>query len=414
MAPWEPPRPAVRLPAGRLTCPGDSTEHVACSLTPMTDRALTRPILAAVIVAVGPGFQTLGQPVAERLARGLLGRSDGPATILVSGPQGSGKTAFVDDLVALALCEAAAPADRPCNGCSGCRQARARTHPDLLVASPERWREDRGSAESIVSAARRWMAEAAGSPLTGRLRVVVIEHADAANEQIQNALLKALEEPTDRQLFILVADDLSRILPTIQSRAGLVRLGTMPSDMIAAYLVEHEQVTDDQARTLARLAGGRMGRALAFAREPNIVDWRRRTQQELVGLLERGPGDRMGAVRELIDDRSRLFRGETLPGDGDTSARAPTAIQRAAATAIVDVWLDLTRDLVVARSGAPELAVSDELVADLATVADRLEPGQLAAAAACLERARAALDENVSPRLALEYAMLAWPRLAPR
>ena len=414
MAPWEPPRPAVRLPAGRLTCPGDSTEHVACSLTPMTDRALTRPILAAVIVAVGPGFQTLGQPVAERLARGLLGRSDGPATILVSGPQGSGKTAFVDDLVALALCEAAAPADRPCNECSGCRQARARTHPDLLVASPERWREDRGSAESIVSAARRWMAEAAGSPLTGRLRVVVIEHADAANEQIQNALLKALEEPTDRQLFILVADDLSRILPTIQSRAGLVRLGTMPSDVIAAYLVEHEQVTDDQARTLARLAGGRMGRALAFAREPNIVDWRRRTQQELVGLLERGPGDRMGAVRELIDDRSRLFRGEILPGDGDTSARAPTAVQRAAATAIVDVWLDLARDLVVARSGAPELAVSDELVTDLATVAGRLEPGQLTAAAASLERARAALDENVSPRLALEYAMLAWPRLAPR
>ena len=157
-----------------------------------------------------------------------------------------------------------------------------------------------------------------------------------------------------------------------------------------------------------------MGRALAFAREPNIVDWRRRTQRELVGLLERGPADRMGAVRELIDDRSRLSRGEALPEDGETSARAPTAIQRAAAVAIVDVWLDLARDLVVARSGAPELAVSDELVTDLATVAGRLEPGQLTAAAASLERARAALDENVSPRLALEYAMLAWPRIAPR
>lgn len=367
-----------------------------------------------MIVAVGPGFQTLGQPVAERLARGLLGRSDGPATILVSGPKGSGKTAFVDDVVALALCESATPADRPCNECAGCRQARAGSHPDLLVGSPERWRVDRGSAESIVSAARRWLADAAGSPLTGRLRVVVIEQADAANEQIQNALLKALEEPADRQLFILVADDLSRILPTIQSRAGLIRLGTMPSDVIATYLVEHEQVTDDQARTLARLAGGRMGRALAFAREPIMVDWRRRTQQELVGLLERGPADRMGAVRELIDDRSKLSRGEVTVDDAETNAKAPTAVQRAAAVAILDVWLELARDLIVARSGAPELAVSDELVIDLAVVARRLDLAQLSAAAASLERARAALDENVSPRLALEYAMLAWPRLAPR
>ena len=379
----------------------------------MSDRALTRPILAAVTVPLGPGFLTPGQPVAERVTRGLLGRSDGPATILVSGPRGSGKTAFVDDLVALALCEAADAVDRPCNTCTGCRQARARTHADLLVASPERWREDRGSAESIVSAARRWLADAAGSPLTGRLRVVVIEQVDAANEQIQNALLKALEEPTDRQLFILVADDLSLVLPTIRSRAGLVRLGTIPSEVIAAYLVEHEHLTDEQGRTLARLAGGRLGQALALAREPTIVDWRRRTQQELVGLLERGPADRMSAVRELIDDRSRLSRGEAVPVDVETGGRAPTAVQRAAAIAIVDAWLDLARDLVVACSGAPDLAVSGELLPDLQTVARRLETRQLTAAAGSLERARAALDDNVSPRLALEFAMLAWPRLAP-
>jgi len=366
-----------------------------------------------VTVAAGPGFQTLGQPVAERMARGLIGRSDGPATILVHGPRGSGKTMFIDDLIAFALCEAADPASRPCNACSGCRQARARTHPDLLVASPERWREDRGAGDSIVAAARRWLAEAAGSPLVGRVRVVVIERADAANEQIQNALLKGLEEPADRQLFILVADDLYRLLPTIRSRAGLVRLATVSSDAIAEYLVEHESVTDEQARTLARLAGGRMGEALAFARDPNIIDWRRRTQHELVALLERGPAERMGAVRDLIDDRARMSRGDDPSEDGEPGVRAPTAVQRAAAAAIVDLWVDLARDLIVARSGAPDLATSDELVSDLASVARRIAPAQLAAAAAGLERARGAVAENVSPRLALEFAMLAWPRLAP-
>jgi len=264
-----------------------------------------------------------------------------------------------------------------------------------------------------VAAARRWLAEAAGSPLVGRVRVVVIERADAANEQIQNALLKGLEEPADRQLFILVADDLYRLLPTIRSRAGLVRLATVSSDAIAEYLVEHESVTDEQARTLARLAGGRMGEALAFARDPNIIDWRRRTQHELVALLERGPAERMGAVRDLIDDRARMSRGDDPSEDGEPGVRAPTAVQRAAAAAIVDLWVDLARDLIVARSGAPDLATSEELVSDLASVARRIAPAQLAAAAAGLERARGAVAENVSPRLALEFAMLAWPRLAP-
>ncbi|MGH2484238.1 MAG: hypothetical protein ACRDE9_07260, partial [Candidatus Limnocylindria bacterium] len=126
------------------------------------------------VEVAGSGFLTIGQPVAERLARRTLLGGDGPATLLVHGPQGAGKGSFVDDLLATALCEAADPDQRPCNVCAGCRQARARTHPDLVLASPERWRDDRASGESIVGAARRWLAEVAGAPIVGRWRVVVI------------------------------------------------------------------------------------------------------------------------------------------------------------------------------------------------------------------------------------------------
>ena len=369
------------------------------------------------VEVAGSGFLSVGQPVAERLARRTLLGGDGPVTLLVHGPHGAGKGSFVDDLLATALCEAVDPDQRPCNACSGCRHARARTHPDLVLASPDRWRDERGSGESIVGAARRWLSEVAGAPIAARWRVVVIERADTANEQIQNALLKALEEPGDRQLFILVADDAGRLLPTIRSRCQALRLAPVGQDALAAWLVEREGLPGEQATALARLAGGRIGRAVGYARAPERVDWRRRTQHELLALLERGRADRLAAVRELLDDAVRLSLG---PDDGadqvtsDGSGRTPTVVQRAAALAIVEAWVDLARDLAMAAAGSPHLAVSGELLPELPAAARRLGPDEMARTAAALERIRDALELNVSPRLALEVAMFEWPAVAAR
>ena len=132
-----------------------------------------------------PGFQSLGQATARAIATRAARDGRLQRSLLVHGAAGSGKDAFVDDLLALLFCMDPDPERRPCNACRGCRDARGRAHPDLVIGSPERWREERSSAESIVSAARRWLLEAAGAPVVAERRVLLIEHADAANEQIQ-------------------------------------------------------------------------------------------------------------------------------------------------------------------------------------------------------------------------------------
>jgi hypothetical protein len=360
---------------------------------------------------VEAGFLSLGQPVARAAALRAAGAGRLQRTLLVHGAGGAGKGAFVDDLLALLLCQADDSPARPCNACRGCRDARARSHPDLVVGSPESWREGRATGESIVAAARRWLLTAATSPIAGELRVILIEGADRANEQIQNALLKALEEPAPRQMFVLVADEPTRLLPTIRSRSQPLRVGSVPHAELRDWLIDHERLPADLADALARISGGLTGRAIGYARNDSLVAWRRRTQAELLALLARGRADRFGSVRELLDAAVRL--GLPPPEEPDATdeepARVAASAQRAAALLIVEAWQGLARDLLLAGAGRVELAAAGQLVRDLLPAAQDVARPALISFIALLERVSEGLRANAAPRLALEMAMLAWP-----
>jgi len=380
----------------------------------LTDRPAYTP--AVTQVTSSAGFLSLGQATSRTIALRSAVRGRLQRTLLVHGPPGSGKGAFVDDLLALLLCQAV-DGERPCNICPGCRQARAHTHPDLVIGSPERWREERSTGESIVAAARSWLAEGAGAPIAGERRVILIEGVDRANEQTQNALLKALEEPTVRHMFILVADEPTRVLPTIRSRSQSLRLGSVPRAELVAWLVDRERLPVDQADALARISGGMPGTAIGYARTPRLVDWRRRTQRELLGLLGRGRADRFSSVRDLLDDAGRIGVEQPSPSEAqmvEDGARPTGGAQREAALLIVDAWLGLARDLAVAAAGRPEIAAAAALDPDLPALAEQIGQAAIRDFIALLERIRDGLRQNAAPRLALEVAMLAWPTQAPR
>jgi hypothetical protein len=367
-----------------------------------------------ISTAADAGFRSLGQPVARRVVqhaaeRGLLGRS-----FLVHGPAGADKDAFVHDLLALVFCAAAPGSERPCNVCRGCRDARARSHPDLVIGSPERWRELRTTGESIVAAARRWLLEAAGAPVVADRRVVLVEHADGANEQTQNALLKVLEEPTIRHTFILVADEPARLLPTIRSRCQPLRIGPVARDELTEHLVGVMRMPHDFADAIARISGGLSGTAIAYAcADDDRLAWRRQTQAELLALLDRGRAHRLPAVRDLIDGAAR-FVTIAAPTTDEEGVRTPASAQREAALLVVECWMALTRDLLVAGAGRPDLAPGTELGDGLPEAASRLDVDDLIRMAETLERIHAGLRENAAPRLSLEVAMLAWPSPSAR
>ena len=368
------------------------------------------------MATVEPGFQTVGQEVAQAIAVRAATGGRLQRTILVHGPAGAGKGAFVDDLLALLLCQAADPASRPCNACRGCRDARSRSHPDLVTGSPSSWRESRSTGESIVAAARRWLLSSATSPIAGELRVVLIEHADQANEQAQNALLKALEEPAPRQMFVLVADDLASLLPTIRSRATPLRVGPISHSDLETLLIDRERLPADQAEALARIAGGLAGRAVGYARNPELLKWRGRVQAELLGLLSRGRADRFASARELLDQAAALGMPTepSEPAGDEEPVRLSGAAQRGAALLVADAWRALARDLLVSRAGRAKLAATGRQLANLPTEASAMDPAALVEFMGVLETVIDGLRANGAPRLAMERAMLAWPVIVSR
>lgn len=162
-----------------------------------------------------PGFDTLpGNNALKASLRTALDRRF-PQAVLLSGPDGSGKSGFAQAIAQALLCTG--PAPRPCGTCASCRKIVHGVHPDLIVTNE-------GDAEIKVETARSIRTEAAILPNDGDRKVFVIRHADRMNTSAQNALLKVLEEPPRYVFFVLTTSQPDLLLETIRSRCTSYQL----------------------------------------------------------------------------------------------------------------------------------------------------------------------------------------------
>ena len=304
-------------------------------------------------------------------------------------------------------------------------------------------------------------------PLEGTARVAVIEAAHRMNEDAQAALLKTLEEPPAGLTLVLCADDEDRLLPTVRSRCARIRLGPVGVRDIEAILGEHGVADPPLAARLARLAAGRPGAAIAYARAPEAVRIRSELARTLLDLLGHGPARRLVAMREAIPQAMAMAAAldagtAAAPATGDATADAatprpgrrasktaaagipapvgvpdqgaadaagddtgesaepaieaaagktkiPPAVRRRAAEILVSIWIDLARDLALAASGGVRSVRDPDLIEELSAAAADLPDGAAAASLAGTERAATLLANNASPELVLDVLALDWP-----
>lgn len=317
---------------------------------------------------------------------------------LFSGPEGVGKERVALRFAQALSCEAD-PALRPCGGCAACRRIEAGTHPDVLFLMPEAERVerrllskaelDRAPSRDLRIADVREMERRVRLPAyEGGTKVVVITPAERMNVAAQNALLKTLEEPPSGTVLVLVTAAEGLLLPTVRSRCLRVPFAPLPVEVVAERVGAELGVDPGDARILATLAGGSLGRALAL--DPETIAARRDLVARLRAL---SPGDGAGLTAFA----------EGFASDRDEAERNLD---------LVALWY---RDVLALQAGADAgLVANADLVDEAAADASRLAPRELLRRLEGVEEARRAIAFNVTPRLAVEALVAAFRAPAGR
>jgi len=345
---------------------------------------------------------------------------------LFTGPPGSGRSVAARAFAAALLCP-----DGGCGQCPSCHQVRAGTHADLLLVRPD-------GLSYGVRQTRNLVLRAAGAPSGGRWRVVLFEDADRATEQAANALLKAIEEPAPRTVWLLCAPSAEELPTTIRSRCRLVVLRTPPAEAIAGVL-SREGVDPVRALAAARAAQGHIGRARRLATDSEAAQ--RRDEVLAVPPRLSGIGPALSAAAALVKaaeaeaaaisteldqpERDALRRafGEGSTGKGvakavrgsagamkDLEDRQKSRATRLKRDALDRALLDLAafyRDVLAVQVGAAVDLASAGHEPDVRRLAEASPPEatvrRIEAVMACRER----LELNVAPLLAVEELTLA-------
>ncbi|WP_440959801.1 DNA polymerase III subunit delta' [Oceanicaulis sp. LC35] len=213
-------------------------------------------------------YDLFGQDAALKEAEAAIRSGRMHHAWMVSGPKGVGKATFAYRLARRLLGAEATADDRlesdPLDPV--CRRLEALSHPDfLLIRRPYNDKTGKLKGEIPVEEARRAPEFFSKSASGKGWRVCIVDSADELNTNSANALLKTLEEPPQRGLLILIVNTPGRLLPTIRSRCRRLILRAPSIEATTHWLIEHHQMTADEAQRASALAQGAPGRALALA-----------------------------------------------------------------------------------------------------------------------------------------------------
>jgi DNA polymerase-3 subunit delta' len=172
---------------------------------------------------------------------------------LFTGPPGSGRSS-----AAVAFAQALICSNNGCGACSDCNAAKTSGHPDVEVIRTE-------GLSIKVEEIRELLTRVAWAPSMGGWRVVVMEDADRLTESAANALLKAIEEPGSRTVWLLCAPTLHDVLPTIRSRCRHLQLRTPSIEAVTQVLINRDKISPDMALFAAKVSQGHIGRARYLA-----------------------------------------------------------------------------------------------------------------------------------------------------
>lgn len=332
---------------------------------------------------------------------------------IFTGPPGSGRSS-----AAIAFAQALVCKENGCGKCNECITAKSGAHPDVEILKSE-------GLSIKIDEIRELLTRTAWAPSMGGWRVVVMEDADRLTESAANALLKAIEEPGLRTVWLLCAPTLHDILPTIRSRCRHIQLHTPSNDEVSKFLMEKHQIAPKMADFAARVSQGHIGRARHLATNeevrnrrhailsiPNHLNSVSSAYAAAAKLVELANAE-SDAISEALDEKEYEELSTALGKGGGKALKELEKEQKSRATRITRDTLDgalldlatFYRDVILVQAGHEGSLINSELVEQINKMATNTQSQKTLAKIDAIMKARENLQRNGAPLLVMEALM---------
>jgi DNA polymerase III subunit delta' len=312
----------------------------------------------------------------EHIAQGKLRHA-----YLFTGPAGVGRRTLALRLSQAVNCLQPPSPGKPCRSCRACNSIENMIHPDLAVVQVEEENRD-----IRIYQIREVHHSLSLAPYEARFRIALFLRFEDASNEAANALLKTLEEPPPQVILMLTAESGERLLPTIVSRCEVIRLRSIPVDVVSQGLINHYGVPPDQAQLLAHLSGGRPGQAIHWHLKPEQLEQRQAFIEDLTNLLKAGRLERFAYVQSLTKDKEKL-------------------------NLVLNIWISFWRDVLLRAAGASTPLTNLDWMEEIEILAQQLSLERSRLMLSKLEHTFDLIERNINIRLAAEVLMLDLPRL---
>ena len=341
---------------------------------------------------------------------------------IFTGPPGSGRSS-----AAIAFAQSLICPQGGCATCNECRSARTHAHPDVEIMTTE-------GLSIKIEEVRELLTRTSWAPSMGGWRIVVMEDADRLTESAANALLKAIEEPGTRTVWLLCAPTLHDILPTIRSRCRHIQLRTPTTSAVSAFLQRRDHIAPAMADFAARVSQGHIGRARYIATNEQVRSHRStiislplqlttiaaayKAAQTLVDMATAQAKAQAEArdEKEITSLQEAYGKGATGRGMATGGAKAVKELEkeqksrttRMVRDSIDGALLDIAtffRDVMMVQAGATDTLINTDMAEVITAYAHKTTPHSTVRKVNAIMKARIHLSHNAAPLLTCEALM---------